>query len=714
MPKRVFALSAGLVLWCFSWPLFAADAAANPSRVLAEGQRPADARLGKPRTLSDAYHPWAPPKSLGEWECQRLAIRERLLVSTGLWPLPPKQPLKPVIHGKIDRDDYTVEKVFFASHPGHYVTGNLYRPKNVSGKAPGVLCPHGHWANGRFNDAGDEAAKQYLDSGAEKTLSAAHFFLQARMVQLARMGCVVFHYDMVGNADSKQIGHASGFNDVEASLRLQNFMGLQTFNSLCALDFLTSLPDVDATRIGVTGASGGGTQTFMLCALDRRPTAAFPAVMVSTAMQGGCICENADYLRIGINNVAITALFAPKPLAMSGADDWTIDIETKGLPELREIYSLYGKPDLVAAKAFPQFKHNYNRLAREMMYNWFNEHLDLGLAKLVQERDFTPIPPAELSVFDQEHPLPADAQSSEQLRAYLTSVSNQQHDELLPKTAEQLAEYRRVVGTAARVMLDEGVPERDQIQVSQRVEELADGLRIMKGTVGRVGAGEQIPFVVLLPANGSGKSVLWVDGRGKSHLFDEHGKPTAAVAKLLGAGYSVISADLFLTGEYVPQGETVALPKIDEKYSGYTLGYNRPVLSNRVRDILTVIGGAVHHGHVSEMQLVGTGDAGPWALLAGALANDHVTRTVADIGGFGFAKVQSTGDAMFLPGALRYGGIGGLAALAAPRPLVVAGTNGVRADELQPLQTVYEAAKGSVALQEAALTPDAVVDMLSK
>jgi cephalosporin-C deacetylase-like acetyl esterase len=106
------------------------------------------------------------------------------------------------------------------------------------------------------------------------------------------MGCVVFFYDMVGVADSLPIGHRQGFLDVQAELRLQNFMGLQTFNSIRALDFLLSLPDVDPQRIGVTGASGGGTQTFILCAIDDRPAAAFPAVMVSTAMQGGCICEN--------------------------------------------------------------------------------------------------------------------------------------------------------------------------------------------------------------------------------------------------------------------------------------------------------------------------------------------------------------------------------------------------------------------------------------
>ncbi len=148
---------------------------------------------------------------------------------------------------------------------------------------------------------------------------------------------------MVGTADSLAIVHRQGFTDAEAELRLQNFMGLQTFNSIRALDFLLSLPDVDPARIGVTGASGGGTQTFILCGIDDRPAAAFPAVMVGTAMQGGCVCENASYLRIGTGNVELAGLMAPRPLGMSGADDWTVAIETKGLPELRVLYKLLAR-----------------------------------------------------------------------------------------------------------------------------------------------------------------------------------------------------------------------------------------------------------------------------------------------------------------------------------------------------------------------------------
>src|SRR5438270_10380102 len=94
--------------------------------------------------------------------------------------------LHPVIHGKIDRDGYTIEKVFFASYPGHYVSGNLYRPKGKTGKLPGVLCPHGHWANGRFYDLqtaykdGEQRVQGELKSGAEKTVEGARYPLQAR------------------------------------------------------------------------------------------------------------------------------------------------------------------------------------------------------------------------------------------------------------------------------------------------------------------------------------------------------------------------------------------------------------------------------------------------------------------------------------------------------------------------------------------------------
>ena len=240
------------------------------TRVLPTGQVMSDSRTVKLRTLDD-YSPFKPPAKLEEWKQRRQELREQVLVATGLWPMPVATPLQPVIHGKLDMGRYTIEKVSFASMPGHYVTGNLYRPKNVTGKVPGILSPHGHWADGRFYDAfdarnGAKAIFDQLANGAEFSVNGARYPLQARCAQLATLGCVVFHYDMLGVADSKAIPHREGFLDAEAQLRLQSNMGLQTYNSIRALDFISTLPDVDTKRLGVTGASGGGTQTFILCA----------------------------------------------------------------------------------------------------------------------------------------------------------------------------------------------------------------------------------------------------------------------------------------------------------------------------------------------------------------------------------------------------------------------------------------------------------------
>jgi dienelactone hydrolase len=680
---------------------------ADVPRVFPADQKPADARLSPLRKLGDTYHPWTPPTTREDWEREAQRLREQVLVATGLWPLPEKTELNPVVHGRMDRGDYTIEKVYFASRPGHYVTGNLYRPKHAGGRVPGVLCPHGHWANGRFHDAGEKGAAEQLKTGAEDYMSGARSPLQARMVQLARMGCVVFFYDMVGYADNKPIDHRAGFNDVEAELWLQNKMGLQTWNSIRALDFLLSLPDVDPQRIGVTGASGGGTQTFMLCAVDPRPTVAFPAVMVSTNMQGGCVCENASYLRIGVNNIALAALCAPRPQAMSGADDWTLDIETKGLPELKQVYALYGRPDLVEAHTLSRFPHNYNQPSREMMFDWFNAHLGLGLPSPVKQTDFWPLTKEELSVWDAEHPLPDDALSAEDVRAAMTRESRN-FVERFTSGVTDLDDHRAVVEVAARVMLGGDLPRADQFVATEVGRQAMGSHRLISLYCGRKSGGEQVPTLVLTPGGGfSGTAVLWLDGRGKACLFDDAGEVNPHVLRLLDAGSAVISADLFLTGEYLAGDERGVRPV--ESFPGYTFGYNRPVLAERVRDILTLIAAARGRADVTSLHVVATGDAGVPALLARALAGKAVDRTLVDLQGFSFANVKDASDPLLLPGALKYGDIGGLAALAAPAPLSIHGCPDAEAASLAALRAAYRSAEGKLTLDAKPLGGETVV-----
>jgi dienelactone hydrolase len=770
--KRSFCLVVGTLV---ASSACAADK--DPLRVVDPNKLPADSRLSRPKDLN-GYFPMTVPSSKDAWESRRKELREQVLVANGLWPLPERTPLNPVVHGKIERDGYTIEKVFFASYPGHYVCGNLYRPTGKPGKLPAVLSPHGHWggnrsnppALGRFFEASEQEAQNQIKQGAEKTVEGARYPLQARCAQLARMGCVVFHYDMVGYADSTQIYHPGskqnsngGFADAEGELRLQSFMGLQTWNCVRALDFLLSLPDVDPKRVGVTGASGGGTQTFILCAIDDRPAAAFPAVMVSTAMQGGCICENCTYLRQDAGNIDLAAVFAPKPLGMSGAKDWTQEIETKGLPELKALYKLYGAEDKVMAKAFLQFGHNYNQVSRELMYNWFNKHLQLGQPEPVEEKPFRPVPPKELSVFDDKHPLPRDGVDIARLRQYLSEASDKQIQALVPKDARGLEEMRRVIGTALRMMINDKLPAPEEVEhmVVEKAE--LDGATVRKLLLGRKGKKEQVPAVLVTGKNAANGIVVWVHPAGKSSLVKD-GKLIPAARQLLDHNVAILAPDVFWTGELaglvvqvrldadrlkahkvsakdvqqaigkahpaaVPVGDLyylfpseagaetskslgntpirmqggiqvlllnigVVMPRdhlpVNENYAGYTYGYNRPLLANRVHDILTAVAYARQQATLRRVHLAGFDKAGPWTALARGLCGDVVQRSVVDFDQFRFEKVRSVADEMMLPGALKYGGLPALTALATPGELYVHNHRGTGFDHW--VKAAYQAA----------------------
>jgi hypothetical protein len=448
-------------------------------------------------------------------------------------------------------------------------------------------------------------------------------------------------------------------------------MGLQSWNCVRALDFLTSLPDVDASRVGVTGASGGGTQTIILDATDDRPVVSFPAVMVSGAMQGGCICENTWLLRIGTNNIEIAATFAPKPMGMSAANDWTKDIMTLGLPELKKIYGLFGAQDKVLARKF-EFEHNYNQVAREVMYNWFDTQLALGHQPTpIVEQPFVPAPRAELTVFNAAHPLPKDASDAAGLRKEMTRASNAQ----LAAFAKDPAKYRETVSVALRAIVNDptAAPETIDAVPGTYREQDADGFKVHSALLMRKDGrnnGEAVPTVALLPSKSSqGAStdgaamkfaaiVIWAHPDGKRSVFESDGRtPVPAVRWLLDQNVAVLSGDVFLTGE--SQGTRPRI-KDDEKFAGYNDGYNRTVLANRVRDMLTLVAFA-QRNNPPAIHLVAFEKAGTWALLARALAGSAISKAALDLAGYDFTQVQQPNDEMMLPGGLKYGGLLGFA-----------------------------------------------------
>ncbi len=687
--RNLFVL-VGLLLFAAARPALYADA----PRVLEPNKTPQDARLGKLKDLN-GYFPFTPSPNKEAWEARAQQVRRRILVSTGLWPMPKRTPANAVVHGKVDRDQYTVERVYLESYPGHFVTGSLYRPKGKSGKLPAVLYPHGHWANGRFYDAGVPAARKQIVEGAERFEAGGRYPLQALAAQLARMGCIVFHYDMIGYADSIQIpfelAHGFkkqrpdfdtaenwGFFSTQAELRQQSIMGLQTYNSLRALDWLSELPEVDSARICVTGASGGGTQTFILTAIDPRPAVAFPAVMVSTAMQGGCTCENCSNLRVGTGNVEFAALAAPRPLGMTGADDWTRELATKGFPELKRHYEMLGAPDLVMAKVLPQFGHNYNFVSREVMYQWFNKYLGLGLAEPVIEEDFQPLSIAEMTVWDESHPKPPQGGDYERsLLKTITDEAQQQIAALTPSDAATLARFREIVGGAIDVIIGRQLPPADAVELQTLgTEQLAEGT-LHKALVRHKLEKEEIPCLVLHPANWNQRVVIWAHEAGKAGLFGADGKPQPGVVELLKAGSAIVAPDLVYQGEFLADGKPLAQRRrVDNprEFAGYTLGYNPALFAQRTHDLLTLAAAFQgYQGQKTSIDLLGVGAAGAWVAAARAQAGPAIARAVVDTEHFRFHKLRSTEDVNFLPGGAKYGDLPGILALGAPGELWLAG-----------------------------------------
>ena len=494
---------------------------------------------------------------------------------------------------------------------------------------------------------------------------------------------------MVGNSDSKQIGHRLGFLDVESQLRLQSFMNLQTWNSIRVVDFLLTLPEVDPARIGITGASGGGTQSFILAAADERITAAFPAVMISVSMQGGCICENDSYLRTGTTNIELAVPDRAAPLGMTGREGLDRrSLLTKGLPELKKIYALYGAEEKVMAKIpiradkEEPFPHNYNQPSREVMYTFFNKHFNFGVDGQVKELPFKPVDPKQLSVYDAEHPLPKDATNAEGLKRYLTDMQEKQMQTLLPKDKEGLAKFQKIEYAALRAMMTDQLPESSEIEIVARGDTLKKGAPSAAAFVlSRKGQGERVPALIVGPKNGgNGQVIVWVHPDGGASLWQD-GKLVPAAQAIVDKGAGILAVEVFRTGEAAKEPWPTTNMKIgNNTFAGYFYGYNRALAAERVHDILTAVRFA--HGKDNEakaVHLVGFEKAGPWVVLARGLCGDAVSRTAADLNGFRFEQVKDFDDEMMLPGALKYGGLMTLAGTIAPHELYLHNTKGAGA-----------------------------------
>ena len=649
-----------------------------------------DARLGALKDLNGTF-PFPAPKSAQEWEPRRDFVRRQLQVSQGLWPMPTKTPLNAVIHGKMDQGDYTVEKVYFESAPGFFVTGNLYRPKNVTGKVPAVIFPHGHWTDARFLIQPDKYVREEIATGQERFEQGGHSRFQSMCVQLARMGCVAWQIDALSDSDSKQFTpevihkfakqrpemnqtEGWGLYSTQAEANLQSVMGLQTLNSIRSVDFLLTLPEVDPTRLAVTGSSGGGTQTMLLAAADARLALSYPVVMVSTAMQGGCSCENATLLRVNSGNVEIAALFAPKPQGMNTANDWTKEMATKGFPDLQALYKLYGKKDYVTLQRGEHFPHNYNAVTRMGFYAVLNKHFKLGLQAPVIERDYQPLPKEKLTVWDDAHPAPksGDPEFERGLLKWLKSDAEQQ----LLAAANSAEGREKVLRPAIEAIIARPYAQAGKITFPDASTQWRDSHFRTQGKLYNSTYGEEITIDWLQPINPTGEVVIWLDdsGKGAARLADGSIRPE--LQELIDRGVGVLTADLFLQEDKtLKQTRIVPGPR---EVPSYTFGYNHALFAQRVHDVMTITSYLLtprdsSQPAVKKVSLAGFGKMGAIAAATRAVSSMAIAKAAVDTSGFRFSQLLDYRDPMFLPGGAKYLDVPGLLCAASAQPLWVAG-----------------------------------------
>lgn len=328
---------------------------------------------------------------LQQWERHKSSLQECIREKLNLNPWPDRNPLNPVYTSRIKHNGYTTENVAIETMPGLFLNGTLYRPAKGRGPFPAVLLAQGHFELQRY--------------GEESQLLAA---------TLARMGAVVFSYDMFAKNESLL---QFDFDDHRTPVA----QVVQTWNSIRVIDYLTALPDVDKGRIAMTGASGGGTQTFLATALDPRISVSVPVVMVSSWFYGGCTCESGMPLHecgpMGTNNVEIAAMAAPRPmLLISNGQDWTSTNPEVEYPYVRSVYEFYGRQDLVQNVHLPDEGHDYGPSKRAAVYRFLAANLGLSLGPVtgksgeIDESGCKIQSPDEMKVFGNEgERLPAQA-----------------------------------------------------------------------------------------------------------------------------------------------------------------------------------------------------------------------------------------------------------------------------------------------------------------
>ena len=614
--------------------------------------------------------------SRSEWEDRSAFLRKQILFASGLLPLPAKEPLNPLVGDVIEHADYSVTSVLLETYPGYFLGGNLYRPVGRQGPHPAVVSPHGHWRFGRFENSENNS-------------------VPSRAINFARQGYVVFAYDMVGWNDTMQTPHAFGGPSEE--LWLFGPLGLQLWNSIRVVDYLAAQPDVDRSRIGVTGASGGATQAFLLAAVDDRIGYSAPVNMVSFQMQGGSPCENAPLLRIDANNVEFSAAFAPKPqLLVAATGDWTVNVPTEEFPAVQRVYRLLDAESNVEFRQFDS-PHNYHRDSREAVYGFFGKHILAGAEEGKFSESAVRLDQLSRLLYLWGRSLPDGAVGFEELVRQRIAASEADTLALAVHDANSLARAKSAFGERLGLSLLAEVPSGNDVNFRM--------LGSAKLLLGRKGVGDRIPAMYLNADSKKGRPTLVVDSSGM-----ESAAGSGIVRELASGDSPALLIDAFQTGSAVADRDIHGAGRRAKQY--YHV-FNRSDDANRVQDILTAAAFLRQTSGVDAINLVGQGRGGLWVLLAAAL-DPGIQSIVADLDQLDTTDDSRYVEGLFIPGLRRAGDFRAVAALVTDARVLL--HNGHAGFPAPSFRAAFKAAgrADSLAIEDGPISTDTLVNWLRR
>ena len=451
--------------------------------------------------------PWLEKvKSQADWEKLRPGYVEDYYYMLGLSPRPPKTPLEATVTGTVQGEGFVVEKLHYQSRPHLYVTGNLYRPAKVKPgeRLPAIFYVCGHSGQGR------DGNKTAYQSHGIWFAKHGYVCLVVDSLQLGEIGAI--HHGTY--REKRWWWHSRGYTPA----------GVECWNGVRGIDYLQSRPDVDPSRIAVTGISGGGAATFWIAAADERVKVAVPvsgmadlrSYVGNRVINGHCDCMFL-YNAFQWPWARIAALIAPRHMLFTNSDNDSIfpmDANDRDINRLERVYSLYGASDLV--DAFVSIGgHAYRKDIRQGAYRFLNIHLK-GDPRIVGDSEIDliagegnskryPIPPEKLRVFPEDSDIPKD-QLNKTIDEHFVPIAKVDP----PKPGEFDAWKSRLLGELRRVSFNY-FPERippakllEQVSPSEARLETEPGIEVRVRRL-RAVPSERYRVVGLLVWSGDGQ-----------------------------------------------------------------------------------------------------------------------------------------------------------------------------------------------------------------